>query len=103
MIAHLFGASSSLNCSHFPPKQTAVDNSKTYGTSAAKFLFDDFYVDERLKRCEAEKEAIVLANVTNLFAIAWKCCAPYPKKAKLLNLIITIYHHHAAVAIPVHC
>ena len=62
MTVHLFGASSSPGCSNFALKQTAIDNSEMYGTSAAKFLHDDFYVDDGLKSCESEKEAIALVK-----------------------------------------
>ena len=62
MTVHLFGASSSPGCSNFGLKQTAIDNAGEFGLEASDFLSNDFYVDDGLKSCETEDEAVNLVE-----------------------------------------
>ena len=57
MTVHLFGAVSSPGCANFALKKTAEDNKDQFGTAAAQFVQQDFYVDDGLKSCQSVKEA----------------------------------------------
>lgn len=60
MTVHLFGATSSPGCSNFALKQTATENDKEIGSTAANFVRDDFYVDDGLKSISSVSEAVKL-------------------------------------------
>jgi len=57
MTVHLFGAVSSPGCANFALKKTAEDNEDQFGTAAAQFVRQDFYIDDSLKSCQSVKEA----------------------------------------------
>ena len=57
MTVHLFGAVSSPGCANFALKKTAEGNKDNFGTAAAQFVQQDFYVDDGLKSCQSVKEA----------------------------------------------
>lgn len=48
MKVHLFGASSSPGCANFALKLAADDGEAEFGTHAADFIRQDFYVDDAL-------------------------------------------------------
>ena len=48
MTVHLFGATSSPGCANFVLKKTAQDSECKFGSAAADFLRNDFYVDDGL-------------------------------------------------------
>ena len=60
MTVHLFGATSSPGCANFALKTTADDNEAEFGTAAARFLRNDFYVDDGLKSVSTIEEAVEL-------------------------------------------
>ena len=62
MTMHLFGATSSHGCANFALKSTANDHEGEFGSAAADFLRDDFYVDDGLKSVETAVEAVELIN-----------------------------------------
>ncbi|KAK3728019.1 hypothetical protein QZH41_000113 [Actinostola sp. cb2023] len=64
MTVHLFGAGSSPGCSNFALKTTADDNQEQFGSEAAEFVRNDFYVDDGLKSVAGVKEAIGLIENT---------------------------------------
>ena len=49
MKVHLFGATSSPGCCILALKATAEDNEEEFGSDAATFLRNEFYVDDGLK------------------------------------------------------
>ena len=49
MTVHLFGATSSPGCANFALKRTADNCKELFGSEPAKFVKEDFYVDDRLK------------------------------------------------------
>jgi len=68
ITVHIFGAVSS-SSANFALKRTATENETTYGTEAADTLRNDFYVDDILKNCNSESEAIeLLENVVGMCA-----------------------------------
>ena len=64
MTVHLFGATSSPGCANFALKAAANDFKMEFGTTAADFLRNDFYVDDGLKSVLTAEEAVKL--ITNL-------------------------------------
>ena len=60
MNVHLFGASSSPGCANYGLKQTATDNEEEFGSDAANFIRQDFYVDDGLKSVSTAERAIKL-------------------------------------------
>ena len=60
MTAHLFGATSSPSVANFALKQAANDYEAQFGHDAAKFIREDFYVDDGLKSVPSPKDAIDL-------------------------------------------
>ena len=60
MNFHLFGASSSPGCANYGLKQTATDNEEEFGSDAANFIRQDFYVDDGLKSVPTAERAIKL-------------------------------------------
>lgn len=66
MTVHLFRATSSQSVANFTLKKTADDNDLEFGSEAANFLKQDFYVDDGLKSVPTitEAEAIHLADKT---------------------------------------
>lgn len=63
MTVHLFGATSSPGCANFALKSTANDHEEEFGSVAADFLRNNFYVDDGLKSVETAVEAVQL--ITN--------------------------------------
>lgn len=69
MTVHLFGATSSLGCANFTLKRTADDFEELFGSEPAKFVKDDFYVDDGLKSVSTAIEASALiSNTKSLLA-----------------------------------
>ena len=66
MTVHLFGATSSPGCANFALKTTADDHEAEFGTAAANFLRNDFYVDDGLKSVGTVQEAVKLVKNTKL-------------------------------------
>lgn len=64
MTVHLFGATSSPGCANFALKKTASDYEGQYGTEAANFVKNDFYVDDGLKSVSTPEVAISLVKNT---------------------------------------
>jgi hypothetical protein len=64
MKFHLFGAGSSPGCANYGLKQIANDYEEEFGTEAANFVRDDFYVDDGLKSVDSVSEAISLIKKT---------------------------------------
>ena len=57
---HLFGAASSPAVANFGLKRTAIDHQNEFDPSVAKFLQENFYVDDGLTSVASEAEAITL-------------------------------------------
>ena len=57
MTVHLFGATSSPSAASFALKTTADDYEKKWGSEAANFIRDEFYVDDGLKSVSSVTEA----------------------------------------------
>ena len=69
MTVHLFGATSSPGCANFALRSTADKYEQEFGEAAAKFVRDDFYVDDGLKSTNDAKKAIeLIASTHNLCA-----------------------------------
>ena len=67
MTVHLFGATSSPGCANFALKATANDFEMEFGTTAADFLRNDFYVDDGLKSVSSVEEAVkLIVNVKQM-------------------------------------
>ena len=64
MKVHLFGAESSPGCANYGLKQIANDYEEEFGTEAANFVRDDFYVDDGLKSVDSASEAVSLIKKT---------------------------------------
>ena len=64
MAVHLFGAASSPGCANLALKKTADDFEKVFGSEAAEFVWNDFYVDDGLKSVPTPTEAIELIRNT---------------------------------------
>ena len=62
MTVHLFGATSSPGCANFALKSTANDYEAEFGTTAADFLRNDFYVDDGLKSVPSVDDAVKLVT-----------------------------------------
>ena len=62
MAVHLFGAASSPACASFGLKQIAEDNIEQFGSEAADFLRNDFYVDDGLKSMPDVESAVKLVR-----------------------------------------
>lgn len=62
MAVHLFGAVSSPACATFALRQIATDHEELFGSEAANFIRDDFYVDDGLKSVPDTQIAIALAR-----------------------------------------
>ena len=58
MTAHVFGGVSSLSCSNYVLKRTALDNLKKYGEDVASILRQNLYDDDMLKSFSSIEEAI---------------------------------------------
>ena len=57
MTVHLFGAISSPGCANFGMKKAADDGQEEFGSAAADFIYDDFYVDDGLTSLPTVHEA----------------------------------------------
>ena len=66
MTVHLFGATSSPGCANFALKSTADDHKAEFGTAAANFLRNDFYVDDSLNSIGTVQEAVKLIKNTKV-------------------------------------
>ncbi len=64
MTVHLFGASSSPGCANFAFKRLAADHEDEFGSAAADFMKNNFYVDDGLISLPSEDEAISLLHAT---------------------------------------
>ena len=64
MTVHLFGAASSPGCSNFGLKKAATDNESEFGSDAANFIRNNFYVDDGLKSVATVSEATSLIEKT---------------------------------------
>ena len=64
MTVHLFGAGSSPGCANYGLKQIANDYEEEFGTEAANFVRDDFYVDDGLKSVDSVSKAVSLIKKT---------------------------------------
>jgi len=62
MTVHLFGATSSPSCTNFTFKSTANDYEAEFGTTAADFLRNDFYVDDGLESVPSVDDAVKLVT-----------------------------------------
>ena len=71
MTVHLFGAVSSPGCASFGLKKAADLGEEKYGTEAARFVREDFYVDDGLASQPTATEAINLVRATK------QLCAEY--------------------------
>ena len=66
---HLFGAASSPGCSNFGLKRAANDYESEFGSDAANFIRNDFYVDDGLKSVATIPEAVsLIQNTMNICA-----------------------------------
>ena len=69
MTVHLFGAASSPGCSNFGLKRAANDYESEFGSDAANFIRNDFYVDDGLKSVATIPEAVsLIQNTMNICA-----------------------------------
>ena len=64
MKVHLFGAASSPGCSNFGLKRVADDYQDSFGSDAATFVRQDFYVDDGLTSVPTDEDAIKLIKDT---------------------------------------
>ena len=64
MKVHLFGAVSSPGCANFGLKRAATDGESEFGSAAANFIRDDFYVDDGLTSVASKEEAISLIEAS---------------------------------------
>ena len=64
MTVHLLGATSSPGCANFTLKRTADDFEELFGSEPAKFVKDDFYVDDGLKSVSTAIQASALIKNT---------------------------------------
>ena len=64
MTVHLFGATSSPGCANFALKRTADDFVELFGSESAKFVKEDFYVDDGLKSVPSAVQASALIEST---------------------------------------
>jgi hypothetical protein len=62
MKVHLFRATSSPGCCNLALKATAEDNEEEFGSAAATFLRNEFYVDDGLKSTPSVQEATTLVK-----------------------------------------
>ena len=60
MKVHLFGAASSPGCCNFGLKRAADDGEEEFGSAAANFIRNDFYVDDGLSSTPTAEAAIKL-------------------------------------------
>ncbi|XP_046550437.1 uncharacterized protein LOC124260222 [Haliotis rubra] len=60
MTVHLFGAASSPGCANYGLKQVSKDYEDQYGSDAAKFVRENFYVDDGLTSVSTVEEAVQL-------------------------------------------
>ena len=65
MCVHIFGATSSPACANFGLKQAARDYGHKFSPSAARFITQDFYVDDGLISMSSETEVIKLIQETS--------------------------------------
>ncbi|XP_068742185.1 uncharacterized protein [Montipora capricornis] len=64
MTVHLFGATSSPGCANFAMKRTADDFKELFGSELAKFVKEDFYVDDGLKSVPSGTQASAVIEST---------------------------------------
>ena len=64
MTVHLFGVTSSPECANFALKRTADDFVELFGSEPAKFVKEDFYVDDGLKSAPSAVQASALIEST---------------------------------------
>ena len=64
MKVHLFGAGSSPGCANFALKKAADDGEEEFGTEAAEFIRNDFYVDDGLTSVPTVDEAVELMKAS---------------------------------------
>ena len=79
MTVHLFGAGSSPVCADFGFKKAAALGEEKYGTEAARFEREDFYVDDGLASQHTVTEAINLVRDTK------QLCAEYGIKLQKIE------------------
>ena len=60
MKVHLFGAASSPGCANFGLRRAADDGEDEFGTDAAEFIREEFYVDDGIKSVPTVKDAVTL-------------------------------------------
>ena len=66
MTVHLFGATSSPGCANFALKAAAMDGKEEHGEAAAKFVRDEFYVDDGVTSVNTIQEGINLVHTSRL-------------------------------------
>ena len=66
MTVHVFGASSSPDCSNFALKQTATDHRGACSEAAIHVVQDGFYVDDMLTSTDTVDSAKQLVKEVNL-------------------------------------
>ena len=64
MTVHLFAAGSSPGCANFSLKRIADDYEVEFGSEAANFVMNDFYVDDGLKLVDTVEHATTLIQQT---------------------------------------
>ncbi len=64
MTKHFFGAASSPRCAMYRLQRIAAEYEGVYGSAAADFIRDNFYVDDGLMSLESEAEAVELVKNT---------------------------------------
>ena len=64
MTVHLFSAGSSPGCANFGLKRAVDDGEQDFGTEAAAFVRNDFYVDDGLKLVPTVEKAIALIKAS---------------------------------------
>jgi hypothetical protein len=64
MTVHLYGAGSSPGCANFGLKRIAGDYEVEFGSEAANFVRNDFYVDDGLKSVDTIEHATTLIQQT---------------------------------------
>lgn len=64
MMVHLFGATSSPGCANFGFKKAADDGENEFGSEAASFIREDFYVDDGIKSVATIDEAVSLLKAS---------------------------------------
>ena len=69
MKFHLFGAVSSPGCANFGLKRAATDGESEFGSAAANFIRDDFYVDDGFTSVASKEEVIFLIDASKKICV----------------------------------